>query len=261
MTHSTRNTEAARVTRACILLVASVLLLGAAGCTDPQTTPPPTGTTSKNPAPRVSQDRHSVTEQEIWSSLYNGRTMRQWYAIAKDTQQDKFSRQEAFQELARAGRPGAYTLFQLAQAPDEASDGRFGHATQPSFVRQNAIAALGSMGAVAKPTAEYLAILVRTDKDVAVRIQAATALGKLRASDERSIRALKDVLRSNDYAVWSAAVTALGLLQARDDETIHIVTQLSDLNVNTIPNSASYKGDIVGAKIAAGDVLTYWRYR
>jgi hypothetical protein len=176
-------------------------------------------------------------QTDHWSVVVKGRTIREWHDRAMDKAQLKPNREEAFQVLGQAGNSGAFALFQMLQASDQATvdpSAGFGVNVPKGYVRRMAAATLGGMGQVGLRFAPYMAKMMRKDENVDVRATCVIAVGRLGSRDEAVIKALKEVAGSDDYYVWQGAVYALGQLRPIEAETKELLTRISNADPNKI---------------------------
>jgi HEAT repeat protein len=180
----------------------------------------------------------AVPPSGMWQVTHKGRTIVEWYNLARDQHAVKLEREGAIQELGKAGQPGAMALWQLLGARDTDTidpTAGFGFAVQPGFVRLHAAFAFGGTGRLGLKATPKLAELMRKDPVVGVRRVAAFALGQIGPRDPKVIQALKDVLNSTDYEVWQGAAFALGRVQPRDQETFDLLTRMANIDPDRVP--------------------------
>jgi hypothetical protein len=218
---------------ACLILTP----LGCSGSSAPAPTPPltfqlSTGLrTSLMPPIPTMPTQASAPKFDHMKAVVKGRTVQEWFDRARDKAQIKTNREDAIQVLAQGGESGAYALFELLSAKDaDTVDPKapFGMHVSPGYVRWQAAQAFSNLGKRGLPAAPRLTELIKSDDVVEVRIASAIALGRMGARDVATLKALKDVLRSEDYLVWQGAVYALAQVRPHDAETVELLKKISD---------------------------------
>jgi hypothetical protein len=170
-------------------------------------------------------------QADHWGVVVKGRTIREWHDRAMDKAQIKPNREDAFRVLGQSGNSGAFALYQMLQASDQLTvdpTPSFATNVPQGYVRRMAATTLGSMGQIALRTAPQLAKMMRTDENIDVRAACAIAIGRLGSKDEAVVKALKEVLRGDDYYVWQGAVFALGQMRPFDAETQELLTRIAN---------------------------------
>jgi HEAT repeat protein/energy-coupling factor transporter ATP-binding protein EcfA2 len=95
---------------------------------------------------------------------------------------------------------------------------------EDAWVRGSAASLLGFLGATDQETIRALREALKNE-NAGVRGIAAWALGSLRATDQESIRALREALKDEDAWVRGSAASLLGFLGATDQETIRALRE------------------------------------
>ncbi len=192
---------------------------------------------------------------DLWQVQHKGRTIRQWYDLARNKYAIKLEREDAIAELGTAGQAGGMALRELLKASDQDTvvpySGQWSaYAVQAGFVRWHAVTVLGRIGTTAQAAAPRLAEMMRKDPVVEVRSLAAQALGGIRSRDPAVLQALKEVLKSPDYPVWQPAIFAMGQLWPVDPEALQLLEKVANLPINSTAPLA-----ILNSRVQARTVL------
>lgn len=208
-------------------------------------------------SPVTTQNDNQTKQMNV---VVSGRTVQEWFNRAMDKSLVKTSREEAFLVLQKAGKPGAFALFEMLSASDDDTvdpNAPFHTRVIRGYVRWQAARMFGRMGTLGNASVPRLAQLMKSDKFSDVRMECATTIGLLGTADASVIKIIKEVLNSTDYCVWPGAVTALGKVRPLDSESLELLKRMSHADPNQVaPNAGDLAwNSIVGARMAAAEAL------